>query len=94
MGRLPWLMTPILGLEANVTAISKEHASPNIYNADNVFLLQITSDKNAAFLRADSDRNSAPRGSVIMEVNAAKRMQPCLLCYDMEETDKDTLLTF
>lgn len=27
-----------------------------------------------------------------MEVNAAKKMQPCLLCYDMEETDKDTLL--
>lgn len=51
-------MTPILGLEANVTGISKDHASPNIYNADNVFLSQITSEENAALLRDDSDWNS------------------------------------
>lgn len=58
-------MTPILGLEANVTGISKDHASPNIYNADNVFLLQITSDKNAALLRDDSDWNSVLREAAL-----------------------------
>lgn len=38
---------------------------PTYNNADNVFLLQITSDKNAALLRDDSDWNSVLREAAL-----------------------------